>query len=1025
MIEYQILINKQDVTNMVTFPINITELLDTGLDSGSIQLWNTNIEKPFEPFSLVEILCNSGEDTKPYYYYVAVDNREINNFGENNTYTHNISLIEPTKLLERRTVDNLTVTQNKFGFVDPIIPTSEGDDIIINDILRITYFIPSQNPIGSSITIPSLYGSNDRYGDFVLFKNPDSRTYPGGTSCSVESNFGANTFNQKVTLTQTGSYYLKITLGFGSLNGASTYTLVLTYNFTVTDENLEKQKSISSELQRIVDVTPLQRLINPYYELQVQNVSSGGSLIENFLRNLYGNYDFNSETGVITGVNPITESSQLEIGKLYYFIYSSAGSYFMYQYELTELLPSSSDIQRVRYIETDYKTQLIEQKNEFVIDPQILQRYNNTRCPEFNFTKMTLWEALLQVGEYIHAIPRLTHDNLFNFNTITFDFLGLQKNATLFNEIYNKSSNDMEQYCTELDSYVDNLINTETEGKASIVEPGKGLFKTVTTDDGFLVTNDNCKIILDYPIYELKKVLIRDSYTGDSVDITKYCYESNEYRLLYEYGGYFPYSKAFALKYSIGENTISQFQYKTPVIQEGIESKMAIVNIMEYEGYSINPLDINNLQYQVEYIPLTSSRVKQLKTNNETYIQKSTLYYNQSANMVDSVAYGENLKGTVLRLSNEEISKTFRVKNVTQLPKIGDVVGNYYIVQINCQYYAEYINCTIQLSKDFNRLSKYIGISSFNRMYEVSERQTVERSINYGANIEISINNGVNNGDVNSIITNEAKQKIIDTFVSNSNSNIPSLMLVTTYKKDKTLIKTLAFPLNTIVIGNSIVFSSKFLDNYSAGMNIGKQATGGGFINSLNYIPYNNEFGEFEYLSFNICSPSNVNNIDSLSNELPDASKLSVTNELIKSNNSYRNILSNPTGALQVKKGNREIPKISIQLNYTTNNDDIIIGYYLTHTSGFINQSNKNVGVYLMDKKINKFDKIVAGGRLIKTLSQLDFDLDSSNPRFNLKSITIPPYAYQSIAIKDDNDNLLIGINKNNLDVLSLQFVCK
>ena len=33
------------------------------------------------------------------------------------------------------------------------------------------------------------------------------------------------------------------------------------------------------------------------------------------------------------------------------------------------------------------------------------------------------------------------------------------------------------------------------------------------------------KFVLDYPIYELKKVLIRDSYTGDSVDITKYCYD--------------------------------------------------------------------------------------------------------------------------------------------------------------------------------------------------------------------------------------------------------------------------------------------------------------------------------------------------------------------------------------------------------------------------------------------------------------------------------------------------------------------
>ena len=1008
MIEYKLEILEGDKwinrTNLSVFPINISKQLDTGLDSGSIILWNTTIKEPYKPFTQVRITCKDITE-KIYRYIIALDNVELNNFG-GNTYTHNISLIEKTKLLERRTVDNLTVTQAKLkgfgGDVEPISPEIGGDQIIVDDIEDIIYFLPNLITIGDKLYIPRKPGYNTRYGNFVVFKNPDNKTYLY-QNCSVQSSFGDLDFNKTILMTNIGDFFIKIILGFGNLSGTETYTLTLTYNFSVTNDILQTQKTITSELQRLIEVTPIRRNLPTYYDLVETRVDDNFYADFRFF-SFYKNYTFNNSTGEIICSNQVTNFDDLIVGNIYY---ENQGNN-LYSYNILEKIYVGNPT--VRCILTQYtSTEINNNKAEFVIDPRIISKFINTRCPEFNFTKMTLWECLLQIGEYIHAIPRLASEvelgigtDDTNWNIITFDFLGLQKNATLFNEIFNTSSNNMEQYCTELDSYVDNLINTETEGKASIIEPGEGLFKTVTTDDGFLVTNDNCKIILDYPIYELKKVLVR--YENQVVDITKYCYESYEYKILSNYLDIYPYSKKYALAYTIGDNTISQLQYKLENAVDQSLTGCAIANILDVEGISINVEKLNTLQYQVEYIPITSTRMKQRKVNYDEYEEKSTLFYNQSANMVDSVAYGENLKGNVLRLSNNELQKTLRFKELVRIPNIGEVIGNYYIAQINLQFYAEYINCTIQLSKDFNRLSKYIGISSFNRMYEVSERQTVERDINYSTNISIGF---IEQNNPFSIVTNAGKNKLIDGFIQRESQPAPTLMLLTTYKKDKTPIKTVALPMNVLAMGNSLIFSSKFKDNYSAGNKIIKKVID--LKNSLNYIPYNNEFGEFEYLSFKICSPANGNNLDNLADTLPEIEYLTTLPPLFSSNYSTVDV----DGALIVKKGNREIPKINIQFHFITNEEKFIIGYYLTHFSKLLNVTNYPAYIYALPNKINKFDKLInlAGVTLIKELTVNDI-VSTNGSSFYIKGFKVPTDC-QSIAVCSDSGRLLLGINNS------------
>lgn len=1027
--------NWVDYTQYCTYPIAINELLDTGLDSGGIQLWNTPITEPFQPFTKVMITASDGDNTNYYYFFISVDNCEIDVYGDGGfnpqSYTHNISLIEPTKILERINVDNLTVTQSKLvgfgGDFEPVSPVINNPSGYFN-ILAVSPVIGTPYPVSTGIFLPSLGDSIRQYPDYLnveLIERPGvSTTYQTlPDKCLVESNLSKMPgFGEYVTFSEIGDFFIRFNFVYevtvnSSIGGSpivQEVTISLLYNFSVTDIQPNTEKTITSELQRILKVTPTRRFFGSYYKLD--DPSGLGSLaitkqqIEDYA---YYNYSFDAITGEITFKNKVQSFSDItNIGQVLYL-------------NIKNTNPTDSFwTLNVSRIENDYlqcgvfstSSELIQGTDTqpyFVLDNAIAEKYKDVRCPEFTFTKQTLWEALLQFGDYIHAIPRLKGNISGIWDTITFDFLGLQHQTQLGSQIYDLKTQDIEQYATELDSYIDNLINSDkNETTSSIIEPGGNLFKSVTAPDNeFIVTNDNAVFKTTYPIYELKSLKVK--YSGLIVDITKYCFESAEYRLLSDYENIYPYSKAYALEYSIGGNTISQLQTQIETVI-GIQG-YAIQNILRVEGVNLPTNNIVDLSYQIEYVAITNSRLTQRKQNYNDYDTKVSLFFNQSANMVSSTAYGENLKGTVLRLSNYDISQSFRFENISEIPQIGDVVGEYYITQVNLNFYKDYINATIQFSKDFNRLSKYIGIMNYNRMYEVSERQTVERDINYSANIDLEILSGDNedSGNLNSILTEEGKFAVLKTFTGEV-ASYPTVAKLYTLKKDGTLLATLAFPLDVKAIGNSISYSCKFEDNYSAGYNIN---TNPAFPNKLfkNYIPYNTELGNFKYLSFQIGNPLNNQNLE---RELPDGInlKMGFGNYEFAFLDSGWNYNGKPkdllSGAIDIDKESREVPKLTIQLHFTSSIPEIVLGYFLTHNNALVGNP-KQCSFYALPYKINKFEKNIdlTNATKIKDITNLDLSQNSGYANFFIQQISIPINC-QSIAICNSDGEFYLGLNK-------------
>lgn len=599
------------------------------------------------------------------------------------------------------------------------------------------------------------------------------------------------------------------------------------------------------------------------------------------------------------------------------------------------------------------------QKQEYVLDENFAQEYKNITAPEFSFTNCTLWDALSQVGGYIHAIPRLvplstTDDTHYK---VTFDKLGGSEQApTMPPMIYQDSTIDSNEWCGKITSPAQNLCNTTDEGGA-ITEFGND-YITVRTEDGNIEINgDNVLIRTSLPIQQLIKLecgFIPDYNSGNTPvgDITAYAYEDAEYSVLSSYWGTaYPYSKAWALRWKQGGNIIDGLTFK----QEGQTSvseafnNTAIVNIINAKtGIGLKPIDTSNgewyrrLAFKVTYVPIATARVEAVKPvltdGGET---SNALVYNQGANVAETSFYGEKMRGAIARLGQDVEQRTYDIKTYSQMPKVGQILDGKYIATVDAEYDITRMRITVTLAKNFNQLSQFVGLNSNYRLYDISEKQSVERHIHYAERIIVGKSayasrysyqsNGNTVVDTHNTILRYFTLMMKRTFdrgawsADESDYVINKIMCAfVSFDKfnasDGILMPVVAFP-----FGNSICFNISFYDNYGAGFQSSND-----FENEKNkatqrLVPYTDVYGEFSkmslFMSDNAWTPS--------FNEQKDGGKAMLYPEgTLFSKYGFTTLEA--TGnlddyALKIDKDSREQIDFSYQVHYVSDSDDIIV----------------------------------------------------------------------------------------------------
>lgn len=640
----------------------------------------------------------------------------------------------------------------------------------------------------------------------------------------------------------------------------------------------------------------------------------------------------------------------------------------------------------------------------FSLNEEQATAFESIETPEFSFTQSTLREILQDVGKYVHGEPRLID------GVIYYDLYGSNEQNTVSTSNYAKLSvaQSIEQYATELDSSVDNLVNSLGYVKKTITEPFEGGYKSLRTETLYARIEDGSAIISTaFPIYEVSKVVWKG--TDGEYDITPYIFESTEYARLSSYEELYPQSRAYAIYYTQGEKNIQGLWFKLQKAWGTEFGDYSIVRILKTVS-GISDLNISSypsLEFQVTYSPIYSARVLQSKSYIGDFEKHSALAYNQGQNLIETHYYGENLKGVISRMGNVDKAVTFVRWGLSDIPKVGTLFDNdYYISTVSVEVQPFTTKVQLGLSKDFNRLSAYIGINSLKRFYEVSERQAVESHISYRDYIVIG--DRVENEGANEVLFNATT---IPRIFTQDFAEFTSISGVVAQGEDKdgNLLGEVVLPVQTAAIGNSAVFTARYEDNYSAGQQAVKltATTDGGETVSGYFakgVPYSDVHGNIEKLHLNY--PISIAQLQGGGNAflLPSSTGAEWTRY------SFINTVQRP---LIVKKGSTEVPTIDYQIDFVTNRNNIIIGSALPRRTPFLSagDTSEQAELWVLPNRLNKFtNKVDLTGAT--RLGAIDTLGGSVRAGYTFPEFTSSVSGLSWAIVTGTSKELLIGCNK-------------
>ncbi len=597
-------------------------------------------------------------------------------------------------------------------------------------------------------------------------------------------------------------------------------------------------------------------------------------------------------------------------------------------------------------------------------------KFDTILCPQLAFTKNHLREILQEIGKVIHCEPRLIpkKDEKGWYFEVFYDVYGrsLQDipNPISWKKPYLvEASHAIESFCSALDSSAENLINTLDRYGGVIKEPFNDGYKSVRTENAFVrVTEDNFIIETQYRYYEVKRLEYDDN--GTPVDITPYLFEDSEYNRLSSYDDTYPNAKLYALRFKQGEKNIDGLNFKrqrTTDIQTQF-GDYAIVAILK--AATGNPdFKINNyatMRFRVTYTPIYNTRVSQTKMYYKDVRRPANLYFNQQSNLLETKYYGENMKGAVARLGNVEMTRSYYLGRLSDIPKVGDMYDEEYMISgVAVELLPTIIKCSVALTKSFNRISRFIGVSSERRYSEVSEGQASERDTLYREYVVIGKQE---TADADTRIGSKLLSMITDTFTQSGNYQPISCVIAwgSTYKGSK--LPAVILPVISSAFGNSLSFSWAYEDNYSAGstVNYHEEGTGDEKIEGYfqNTYAYTDLYGKIYYYDFDLRT-------EGVNGDGMKYPALSEENIPTVSSGYFSTVGQEP---YVLRKDNREALQVNVQVDFVTNLKDMIIGSALASYCAAVRGSEKTLGakLYIFPERLDKFIDHVEGSASVK-----------------------------------------------------------
>ena len=682
-----------------------------------------------------------------------------------------------------------------------------------------------------------------------------------------------------------------------------------------------------------------------------------------------------------------------------------------------------------------------------IIDPVWMTRLKSTQLFETTFETKNFWEICLQVGYYLHAIPKLVfaNDGSDKF-MLTFRQLGDNKiKANNSTKITIFNSQNLSEYFTQLDSYVTNIFSPQNHVEEWLV--------CKTSDSSYLVSNDTAELQTKYNISEVEEFDIQ--YNGVTLSALNYIFEKTVYNTLTAKTGIIP-GKWAAIYYEMGTNKISGLNYVPPTTNnDGLMALKKICGdlfgVPVGEGMLAEDFQFNDLKFHIKYKTQDTLRISQFKPNLYNFMKNSKhekyphheQYYGQEDKIVDSERFSANLWGRLVRIANG-IYQCNEYAEIGEEKEVGDLVEIknelYYVMSIENEFYNDVILQKVTYSKNFNQISQVVTIPSEPRFYEISERSVIRREVRMVDFLLLTTKKNTENKKPNfmntswkqfikSVLFTDGGQPVLPNFAFtrfkadvirahlkennefiNPNSLYPNseteLIEGVVSPKPSNYYKDVIVPLLHFPLRNAIVFEWDMDDNFKAGDAIDTSVSGtNGTVDQAYYsllpVRYCDVMGKADLFSFRLFNKEDWTMEQAQRLPFAEAGDFIPTEE--------ESIFLLPDRlSIGLDKDNREAISFNYQINLLNSNDDDRDLFVIF--SNVFGEKKNRLKMLLLNHTVSMFDETVELSTSSIVADNIDYVLDDSPDGAIEVKITRPDgidmSQVKSIILYDTDNNL-------------------
>ena len=647
------------------------------------------------------------------------------------------------------------------------------------------------------------------------------------------------------------------------------------------------------------------------------------------------------------------------------------------------------------------------------IDPILEAKMDKVIIPDNYLTGRTMKETFVQILKLpgINGYPRLTRDIDGNF-ILDADFYNeltelVDKDA---NSFFDQQVQNSTKYAKAINISASNLIYSFNKNTSFVVDPSPTGFipirsdtNLMTVDDAFGELGDQIEILikaeadilfsaqntpLDRVTFDITKYVLEEEVRGDLdpiVSVTGTEVETGQNN---------------TIQYKIGDNKITDL-YQADQFNDAEVIGSLYTSVLLDAGFSLPVVtldDPDELRLRISYVAKINSIFQVERTDLSEISNESVLINGQSDTFLASDRVLDEALSRANRLGNKDFNTKEIVTSLSEIHTVGSFTSNGLILtDVERVAYTAHFEVLYHWTKDFQKVSDFLGLNSEPRVYEVgTQLERAERYTEYIILDTVSVTN-------TSFVNTFGVQVFAHTFATNPSSSFDKPIYAAAYQSTSIpnqILNDEALRLTVVPsAGNSNMIFPFGFKNFK---NAGKQLVQEGVSFYNRSVDYTDSDGRAINFSVKF-----VNDLTTDRNLLPVV------------DDPFTNVHID-TDFFRLNKNQAEILLFTYQLGVYPRQSrvqDFIVGDYLTKNNNLINFKDDNFDtlvIYTTTERYNLSDNRFTKGTNIGQVYSSDANDPNIELDFSIGSDTDGDRL--NWALGDANGNLYLAVNQLKYD---------